>query len=506
MALWIPSELWPMPLAAEASQSLSNCLDPSVSRKAKSSYIKAGLQAQSSVRFHVSLLSSPSVPLTNGNGVTVYANGVVDPFRALADAIGGGGVPGVDYPILAFVPATGFSCNGQLPGYYADTAPEAGCQVFHICQAGGRIDSFLCPNGTVFNQQYFVCDWWYNFDCSTAEQFYGLNAEIGYQNGNGVTVYANGVVDPFRALADAIGGGGVPGVDYPILAFVPATGFSCNGQLPGYYADTAPEAGCQVFHICQAGGRIDSFLCPNGTVFNQQYFVCDWWYNFDCSTAEQFYGLNAEIGYQNGNGVTVYANGVVDPFRALADAIGGGGVPGVDYPILAFVPATGFSCNGQLPGYYADTAPEAGCQVFHICQAGGRIDSFLCPNGTVFNQQYFVCDWWYNFDCSTAEQFYGLNAEIGNINGNGYSNGNGNGNGYTNGNGNGNEMDIRGNGYTNGNGNGNGYGYTTVMVTATVDMEMDTPTATVMVEMDTPTANGNGNGWVMVMDIPTATV
>nr|XP_027207301.1 insoluble matrix shell protein 4-like [Penaeus vannamei] len=158
-------------------------------------------------------------------------------------------------------------------------------------------------------------------------------------------------------------------------------------------------------------------------------------------------GVNG--GYQNGNGVTVYANGVVDPFRALADAIGGGGVPGVDYPILAFVPATGFSCNGQLPGYYADTAPEAGCQVFHICQAGGRIDSFLCPNGTVFNQQYFVCDWWYNFDCSTAEQFYGLNAEIGNINGNGYSNGNGNGNGYTNGNGNGNEMDIRGNGYTN---------------------------------------------------------
>nr|XP_027211169.1 aspartate and glycine-rich protein-like [Penaeus vannamei] len=130
---------------------------------------------------------------------------------------------------------------------------------------------------------------------------------------------------------------------------------------------------------------------------------------------------NGNGGYGNGNGVTVYANGVVDPFRALADAIGGGGVPGVDYPILAFVPATGFSCNGQLPGYYADTAPEAGCQVFHICQAGGRIDSFLCPNGTVFNQQYFVCDWWYNFDCSTAEQFYGLNAELGNINGNGYT-------------------------------------------------------------------------------------
>ena len=25
---------------------------------------------------------------------------------------------------------------------------------------------------------------------------------------------------------------------------------------------------------------------------------------------------------------------------------------------------------------------------------------FLCPNGTLFNQQYFICDWWFNVDCS----------------------------------------------------------------------------------------------------------
>merc|ERR1719312_1650397 len=25
--------------------------------------------------------------------------------------------------------------------------------------------------------------------------------------------------------------------------------------------------------------------------------------------------------------------------------------------------------------------------------------SFLCPNGTIFNQNYFICDWWFNFDC-----------------------------------------------------------------------------------------------------------
>ncbi|XP_071522336.1 uncharacterized protein [Panulirus ornatus] len=105
-----------------------------------------------------------------------------------------------------------------------------------------------------------------------------------------------------------------------------------------------------------------------------------------------------------------------DPIAVLAANIPGGGVAGQDYPILASVPDTGFSCEDQqFPGYYADTADEAGCQVFHICQLDGRLDSFLCPNGTVFNQQYFVCDWWYNVDCSASEQYFDLNSEIGRI-------------------------------------------------------------------------------------------
>ncbi|XP_064082015.1 pro-resilin-like [Macrobrachium nipponense] len=182
----------------------------------------------------------------------------------------------------------------------------------------------------------------------------------------------------------------------------------------------------------------------------------------------------------------------VDPLAALAENIPGGGIPGEDYPVLASVPDTGFDCNAQnVPGYYADTDPEAGCQVFHICQdrpSGRRQqDSFLCPNGTIFNQQYLVCDWWFNFDCADAEDFYSVNELIGvvpygygksNGNGNnGYgSNGNGNGNnGYgSNGNGNGKNGNGRknngygsnggrngkknGNGKRNGSGNGNGYG------------------------------------------------
>ena len=36
----------------------------------------------------------------------------------------------------------------------------------------------------------------------------------------------------------------------------------------------------------------------------------------------------------------------------------------------------------------------------------------MCPNGTIFNQQYFICDWWFNVDCSLAESYYSINEEI----------------------------------------------------------------------------------------------
>ena len=104
-----------------------------------------------------------------------------------------------------------------------------------------------------------------------------------------------------------------------------------------------------------------------------------------------------------------------------SDAAGGSleetipGVPGDDYPIFAQVPETSFLCDGQVDGgYYAD--PEAECQAFHICAADGigglTKYSFLCPNGTLFQQQYFVCDWWFNVDCSTAQDFWSLNEEV----------------------------------------------------------------------------------------------
>ena len=102
-----------------------------------------------------------------------------------------------------------------------------------------------------------------------------------------------------------------------------------------------------------------------------------------------------------------------DPLDWLRESVPG--EPGVDYPVFAEIQDTSFSCEGrvfggkifllkelflnqsQLSGYYAD--PEMDCQGYHVCmpQFGGKSDrklSFLCPNGTIFHQELFTCDWW----------------------------------------------------------------------------------------------------------------
>ncbi|GBM59716.1 hypothetical protein AVEN_40642-1, partial [Araneus ventricosus] len=101
---------------------------------------------------------------------------------------------------------------------------------------------------------------------------------------------------------------------------------------------------------------------------------------------------------------------LADPIEALRYNVPGN--PGEDYPIFYKVPETSFQCNQQpfAAGIYGDM--DAECQVFHFCTESGGQNSFLCPNGTVFNQQYFVCDWWYNYNCSDTPSFYNLNAQL----------------------------------------------------------------------------------------------
>lgn len=53
-----------------------------------------------------------------------------------------------------------------------------------------------------------------------------------------------------------------------------------------------------MYHVCsaQASPVKNSFLCNNGSIFNQERFVCDWWSNVDCPNSERSFDLNLEIG------------------------------------------------------------------------------------------------------------------------------------------------------------------------------------------------------------------
>lgn len=55
--------------------------------------------------------------------------------------------------------------------------------------------------------------------------------------------------------------------------------------------------------MCQEGGRKSSFLCPNGTLFNQKVYVCDWWHNVDCSGSSSHFELNSKL-YEYGTRIS----------------------------------------------------------------------------------------------------------------------------------------------------------------------------------------------------------
>ncbi|KAJ6215572.1 hypothetical protein RDWZM_010072 [Blomia tropicalis] len=115
--------------------------------------------------------------------------------------------------------------------------------------------------------------------------------------------------------------------------------------------------------------------------------------------------------------------------------------------LLSHIPDTSFDCSiQQYPGFYSDM--EVGCQVYHSCSMGsigrrrtdlsqsnsndgllasastsfgmarkigslnGAKHSFLCPNGTIFSQEYLICDWWYNVKCEESPRFYPLNRDV----------------------------------------------------------------------------------------------
>jgi hypothetical protein len=164
-----------------------------------------------------------------------------------------------------------------------------------------------------------------------SEDYYEDEGQAGYEGelDSAGSELDDVAADPLKMLMNAVPG--VPGEDYPIFAEAPETAFSCDGQLDGgYYADE--EALCQVFHICTNDGNGGlnkySFLCPNGTIFNQNYFICDWWFNFDCSEAAALAeSKNAEIAAERSAVDELAAAGS----ETVEDVQGSYGAPSEDY-------------------------------------------------------------------------------------------------------------------------------------------------------------------------------
>lgn len=49
--------------------------------------------------------------------------------------------------------------------------------------------------------------------------------------------------------------------------------------------------------------------------------------------------------------------------------------------------------------------------MFHICEGGKKI-SFLCPNGTIFQQSELICDWWFKVNCAASPGHYAESSEV----------------------------------------------------------------------------------------------
>lgn len=164
--------------------------------------------------------------------------------------------------------------------------------------------------------------------------------------------------DPLDWLRDSLPG--EPGVDYPILASVQETSFSCSGLIfGGYYAD--PEQECQAYHVClrdpldQETLYPVSFLCPNGTIFNQQIFVCDWWFNVDCGAAASLYG-------------------------AVEGAFGSDGGAGGDGDVGECpAPSSGGDCAGAVSNCWSPGQRDTDCPSNGLCCFDGCADT--CVDG-----------------------------------------------------------------------------------------------------------------------------
>lgn len=145
--------------------------------------------------------------------------------------------------------------------------------------------------------------------------------------------------------------GGKPGVDFPNYARAPRTKFNCRKmEYGGMFAD--PETGCQAYHVCY-NRRKDTFICPTGTLFNQQIMACDFWYNVNCETATEYYNMNIPLYHPyQGRG----AGNTPAPSPTARPSVNRSDRPIAENPSLNPVPAT----SGPRPVFEVSPTPRSG--------------------------------------------------------------------------------------------------------------------------------------------------
>lgn len=55
---------------------------------------------------------------------------------------------------------------------------------------------------------------------------------------------------------------------------------------------------------------------------------------------------------------------------------------------------------------------ELSLQLWHYCNHDGLVESFLCPNGTIYSQERRVCEWYYDVDCERSNKFIDVNKDL----------------------------------------------------------------------------------------------
>ncbi|XP_044592898.1 homeobox protein 2-like [Cotesia glomerata] len=78
------------------------------------------------------------------------------------------------------------------------------------------------------------------------------------------------------------------------------------------------------------------------------------------------------------------------------------GIPGRDYPVNTEYNQRAtkkFLCPTHTDTHIYIADRSSRCQVFYVCYGSNSGVQMVCPDGTLFNQQLQVCDWWFNVIC-----------------------------------------------------------------------------------------------------------